>query len=134
MNRADAQDGSTLIEVVLLAPAVAVLVWLLLWAGTAGHTPAEIELAASDAARAAAATRDPADRSARAQQLVTDRLTDVCDLLTVDTIQQGQVIEVAITCQLQTDPMRGLGVTARTFEATGISTVDRYIVEGPAHG
>jgi Flp pilus assembly protein TadG len=134
MNRADTQDGSTLIEVVLLAPAVAALVWLLLWAGTAGHTPAEIELAASDAARSAAATRDPADRAVRAQQLVNDRLADVCDLLTVDTTQQGQVIEVAITCQLQTDPMRAMGVAARTFDATGISTIDRFIVEGPAHG
>lgn len=128
------QDGSTLVELVLLAPAVAALIWLLLWAGTAGHTPGEIDLAASDAARAAAATRDPAVRPDRAQQLVTGRLADLCDQLTVTMTQTGQVIEVTVTCQLETDPMRGLSVGVRTFEATGISTVDRFIVESSAHG
>lgn len=136
MTRADVpgQDGSTLVEVVLFAPVVAALIWLLLWAGTAGQTPGEIDLAASDAARTAAATRDPLARPARAQQLVAGRLADLCDQLTVTTTQTGQVIEVIVTCQLETDPMRGLGVGERTFEAVGISTVDRFIVESTTHG
>lgn len=134
MTRRDVEDGATLVEVVLYAPFVAALIWLVLWAGTAGQTPSEVELAASDAARSAAASRDPSIRAVRAHQLVTGRLGGVCDQLDVDTIQSGQVIEVTVACQLQTDPMRGLGVAGRTFDATGISTVDRFIVEGGGHG
>jgi len=134
MTHRDAEDGAMLIEVVLYAPFVAVLIWLVLWAGTAGQTPGEIELAASDAARSAAASRDPSIRAVRAHQLVTGRLDGVCDQLDVQTGQQGQVIEVTVTCRLHTDPMRGLNVNARTFEALGISTVDRFIVEESGHG
>ena len=134
MTRRDAEDGAMLIEVVLYAPFVAALIWLVLWAGTAGQSPGEVELAASDAARSAAASRDPSIRAARANQLVTARLDGVCDQLDVDTAQSGQVIEVTVACQLHTDPMRGLNVNARTFEAVGISTVDRFIVEGGGHG
>lgn len=118
------------VEVALYVPLVAALIWLVLWAGTAGQTPSEVELAASDAARSAAASRDPSVRAMRAQQLVADRLDGMCDQLGVQTSQQGQVIEVTVSCQLQTDPMRGLGVAGRTFDATGISTVDRFLVEG----
>ena len=124
------EDGSVLVEVVLYVPLVAALIWLVLWAGTAGHTPGEVELAASDAARSAAASRDPSLRAVRAHQLAVDRLHGVCDQLDVQTSQQGQVIEVTVSCQLRTDPMRGLGVGGRTFDATGIATVDRFIVEG----
>ncbi|MTV27927.1 hypothetical protein FTX61_21290 [Nitriliruptoraceae bacterium ZYF776] len=134
MNRHDLEGGAMLVEVVLYAPLVAALIWLVLWAGTAGQTPGEVELAASDAARSAAASRDPAVRAVRAHQLVTDRLDGMCDQLEVQTSQQGQVIEVTVSCRLQTDPMRGLGVAARTFDATGISTVDRFIVEGADDG
>lgn len=134
MTRRDAEEGAILVEVVLYVPLVAALIWLVLWAGTAGQTPGEVELAASDAARSAAASRDPSIRAVRAHQLVTERLDGMCDQLDVQTRQQGQVIEVTVTCQLQTDPMRGLGVAGRTFDATGISTVDRFIVEGGGHG
>ena len=130
----DAQAGSMLVEVVLLVPAIAALIWLVLWAGTAGQTPGEVELAASDAARSAAATRDPGARAVRAEQLVTDRLDELCDQLTIGTVQTGQVVEVTVGCRLHTDPMRGLNVTPRTFEAVGISTVDRFIVQGGADG
>ena len=123
-----------LVEVVLYVPLVAALIWLVLWAGTAGQTPGEVELAASDAARSAAASRDPSVRAVRADQLAADRLDGVCDQLSVDTLQTGQVIEVTVSCQLHTDPMRGLGVASRTFEAVGISTVDRFIVEGSGDG
>lgn len=123
------ETASMLIEVVLYVPLVALLVWLVLWAGTAGQTPGEVELAASDAARSAAATRDPSARAARADQLATDRLAEICDGLTVNTVQEGQLVTVTVRCQLQTDPMRGLGVGTRIFEAVGLSTVDRYIVE-----
>ena len=121
-----------LVEVVLYVPLVAVLIWLVLWAGTAGHTPGEIELAAADAARSAAAAREPSMRPGRARQLVTDRLSEMCDTLDTDTTQDGQLIRVTVRCQLQTDPMRGLNIGARTFEAVGVSTVDRFLVEaGP---
>jgi Flp pilus assembly protein TadG len=134
MTHRDVEDGAMLVEVVLYVPLVAALLWLVLWAGTAGQTPGEVELAASDAARSAAASRDPSIRAVRAQQLAAEQLEGVCDQLEVDTAQSGQVIEVTVACQLHTDPMRGLGVAARTVEAVGISTVDRFIVEGGGHG
>lgn len=118
-----------LVEVVLYVPLVAFLIWLVLWAGTAGQTPGEVELAATDAARSAAATRDPIARLARAEQLVSVRLNDTCDTLDVDTVQAGQLVRVTVRCRLQTDAMRGLNVDTRTIEAVGLSTVDRYIVE-----
>ena len=130
MTHRDDDNGSLLVEVVLYVPLVAALIWLVLWAGTAGHTPGEIELAASDAARSAAASREPDARAARAHQLVAGRLEGLCDQLTVNTAQTGQVIEVTVACQLQTHPMRGLNVAPRTLQAVGISTVDRFIVEG----
>ena len=130
MTHRDVEAGSMLVEVVLYVPLIAALIWLVLWAGTAGQTPGEVELAASDAARSAAASRDPSARAVRAHHLVTDRLDGMCDQLDVQTSQQGPVIEVTVSCRLRTDPMRGLGVDARTFDATGIATVDRFIVEG----
>lgn len=118
-----------LVEVVLYVPLVAFLIWLVLWAGTAGQTPGEVELAATDAARSAAATRDPIARQVRAEQLVSVRLNDTCDTLDVDTVQDGQLVRVTVRCRLRTDAMRGLNVDTRTIEAVGLSTVDRYIVE-----
>lgn len=118
-----------LVEVVLYVPLIAFLIWLVLWAGTAGQTPGEVELAAADASRSAAATRDPEARVVRAEQLVSNRLTDTCDTLSVDTVQDGQLVRVTVRCRLRTDAMRGLNVATRTIEAVGLSTVDRYIVE-----
>lgn len=124
------EDGSLVIELVLFIPAIGLLIWLVLWAGVAGQTPGELTLAASDAARAAAATRDPTARPGKADQLVRDRLQHLCDTLEASTTQDGQLIRVTVDCQLQTDAMRGLGVGPRIFQAAGVATVDRYIVEG----
>ena len=122
-------DGSMMVETVLYMPAFGLLVWLLLWAATAGHTPGEVDLAASDAARAAAATRHADARGAVARQQVVQRLAGSCDTVTVETVQHDRTVTVAVSCSRHTDPMRRLRLAPATFTATGLATVDRYITE-----
>jgi len=125
------QTGSSpVVELVLGAPLLAVLLWLVVWAGTGGQTPGEVSLAAHDAARLASTIRTPQQRPAEAQALVERRLAgSACSALTTTTSSTAAVVTVTIDCLLDTPQMAGLNLAARTVTVTGRSTIDPFFLQ-----
>ena len=131
--RRDETGSSPVVELVLGAPLIALLLWLVVWAGTGGQTPGEASLAAHEAARLASTIRDPSHRSAAAQALVDGRLTgSACSSSQVTTTSTDAVVTVAIACQLHTHQMAGLRLAARTVTVTARSTSDPFFIQGEA--
>lgn len=129
--RHDETGSSPVVELVLGAPLLALLIWLVVWAGTGGQTPGEVSLAAHDGARLASTLRDPAQRSGAVQALVGARLTDsACASWEVTTTSTDAVVTVVVDCRLHTTQMAGLGVGGRTVTVTGRSTIDPFFVQG----
>ena len=129
--RHDETGSSPVVELVLGAPLLALLIWLVVWAGTGGQTPGEVSLAAHDGARLASTLRDPAQRPSAVHALVGARLTDsACTSWDVTTTSTDSVVTVVIDCQLRTTQMAGLGVGGRTVTVTGRSTIDPFFVQG----
>ena len=93
----DETGSSPVVELVIGAPVLALLIWLVVWAGTGGQTPGEVSLAAHDAARLASTIRSPADRADAAQGLVDQRLTgSACTTWSVDTSSTDSVVTVTV--------------------------------------
>lgn len=129
--RREETGSSAVVELVLGAPLVAALVWLVVWAGTGGQTPGEVSLAAHDGARLASTVRNPAERPGTVEALVDGRLAgSACSSWRVTTTSTAAVVTVAIDCQLYTAQMAGLGLGGRTVTVTGRSTIDPFFVQG----
>jgi Flp pilus assembly protein TadG len=127
----DETGSSPVVELVLGAPLLAVLIWLVVWAGTGGQPPGEVSLAAHDAARLASTIRAPSERPPAVQSLVDARLGDsACSSWRVTTTSTDAVVTVAIDCQLNTAQMAGLDVGGRTVSVTGRSTIDPFFIQG----
>ena len=127
----DETGSSPVVELVLGAPLLAVLIWLVVWAGTGGQTPGEVSLAAHDAGRLASTIRDPAERAGAAQALVDARLTgSTCTSWEVATTSTDAVVTVTVDCQLHTPQTAGLGLEGRAVTATGRSTIDPFFIQG----
>lgn len=127
----DETGSSPVVELVLAAPLLAVLIWLVVWAGTGGQTPGEASLAAHDGARLASTIRTPTERPGAVRALVTGRLTgSACSSWQVSTTSTDAVVTVAIDCQLHTAQMAGLGLGGRTVTVTGRSTIDPFFIQG----
>ena len=133
MNRLlhhDETGSSPVVELVIGAPVLALLIWLVVWAGTGGQTPGEVSLAANDAVRLASTIRASADRPEAAQTLVDRRLTDsACTTWSVTTASTDSVVTVTVDCQLDTPQMAGLNLANRTVTVTGRSTIDRFFIQ-----
>jgi Flp pilus assembly protein TadG len=129
--RYDETGSSPVVELVLGAPLLALLIWLVVWAGTGGQTPGEVSLAAHDAARLATTIRQPSQRPAAAQALVDRRLTgSACTSWTVRSVSTEVVVTVTVDCQLHTPQMAGLRLAGRTVTVTGRSTIDPFFIQG----
>jgi Flp pilus assembly protein TadG len=127
----DETGSSPVVELVLGAPLLAVLIWLVVWAGTGGQTPGEVSLAAHDGARLASTIRNPAERPLAVDALVNARLEEsACNSWRVTTTSTDAVVTVAIDCQLHTAQMAGLGLGGRTVTVTGRSTIDPFFIQG----
>jgi Flp pilus assembly protein TadG len=127
----DENGSSPVVELVLGAPLLAVLIWLVVWAGTGGQTPGEVSLAAHDGARLASTIRNSTERPPAVQALVAGRLTgSACSSWQVTTTSTDSVVTVTIDCQLHTAQMAGLGLGGRTAAVTGRSTIDPFFIQG----
>ena len=127
----DESGSSAVVELVLGAPLLAVLIWLIVWAGTGGQTPGEVSLAAHDGARLASTVRNPAERPAAVDALVRTRLgAAACKSWRVTTTSTDAVVTVGIDCELATAQMAGLGLGGRTVTVTGRSTIDPFFIQG----
>jgi Flp pilus assembly protein TadG len=131
--RRDETGSSAVVELVLGAPLLAVLISLVVWAGTGGQTPGEVSLAAHDGARMASTIRNPAERPGAVRALVDARLDgSACSSWQVTTTSTDAVVTVTIDCQLHTAQMAGLSVGGRTVTVTGRSTIDPFFIQGGA--
>lgn len=129
--RRDETGSSPVVELVLGAPLLALLIWLVVWAGTGGQTPGEVALAAHDAARLASTIRQPSQRPAAAQALVDGRLTgSACTSWGVTSTSTDAVVTVTVDCQLHTPQMAALRLAGRTVTVVGRSTIDPFFVQG----
>lgn len=127
----DEIGSSPVVELVLGAPLLALLIALVVWAGTGGQTPGEMSVAANDAARLASTIRDPLDRPAAAEQLVDTQLAgSACGSWTVATTSTDTVVTVTVDCELDTPQMAGLQLDTRTVSVTGRATIDPFIEVG----
>ena len=130
-RRHDETGSSPVVELVIGAPLLALLIWLVVWAGTGGQTPGEVSLAAHDAARLASTIRSSEDRPEAVQALVDRRLTgSACTTWSVDTSSSQSVVSVTVACQLDTPQMAGLDLASRTVTVTARSTIDRFFIQG----
>lgn len=128
--RHEETGSSPVVELVIGAPVFALLIWLVVWAGTGGQTPGEVSLAAHDAARLSSTIRAAADRPDAARALVDQRLTgSACATWTVATSSTVSAVTVTVACQLDTPQMAGLNLASRTVTVTGRSTIDRFFIQ-----
>ena len=126
------EAGSAVVELALGAPLLALLIWLVAWAGTGGQTPGEVSVAAHDAARFASTVRDPAQRPGVASELVSRALNgSACISWAVTTTSTSAAVAVTIDCTLDTPQMGGLQLAARTVTVTGRASLDPFVQGGP---
>ena len=126
------EAGSAVVELVLGAPLLALLIWLVVWAGTGGQTPGEVSVAAHDAARLVSTVRDPAQRSDVARELVDHELNaSACSSWTVTTTSTAAAVAVTVDCVLDTPQMAGLRLAARTVTVTARASFDPFVGSGP---
>lgn len=135
------ERGSAPVEVAAIAPAVLILLMLVLYAGRVTRTSGEVQSAASAAARAASqeATVGFADQQADvvAQQNLDDAdiecTTSSVGILADRTdMAPGGQVTVEVSCTVSNADLTLLAVPSeRTFTATATEVIDTYRGGGP---
>jgi Flp pilus assembly protein TadG len=128
------EEGSVTVEAALVAPALLVLMLLVVYAGRAASTDADIASAAARAARAASQAADPAGADAAARQTATANLATAgigCTSVRVATdtgrMEPGGSVTVTVGCQVSNGDLALLAVPgARWSTATSTQPVDTY--------
>jgi Flp pilus assembly protein TadG len=125
--------GSIAVEVAVIAPAFIVLMLLVVLAGRVSEAEAQVNRAASEAARAASLRQHPSDAARDADLVAHDNLTAGvrCEVLTVDTdldeFRAGGRVAVTVTCVASMSDVTLLGVPGqRTFSSRSVEVIDRY--------
>jgi len=140
MSRPDLSDlgrgdrGSIAVEVAVVAPAFVVLMLLVVFAGRVSEAEAQVNRAASEAARAASLRQHPTDAGRDADLVARENLTAAgvrCEVLTVDTnldeFRAGGRVGVTVTCVASMSDVTLLGVPGqRTFSSRSVEIIDRY--------
>lgn len=127
-------DGAIAVETAIVAPALLVLMLLVVYAGRASAADADLRTAASAAARAASMAATPAAATATAEQVAVDNLhTAGIDCTqqstTVDTSRfaAGGSVTVTVTCVVSNTDIAMLAVPGtRTSTATSTHPIDTY--------
>jgi len=111
------EDGSIAVETAIVAPVLLVLMLLVVYAGRASQADADVQSAASRAARAASIVDDPAAATAAAQStaaanLDTAGIECVSLATTVDTAEFriGGTVTVTVRCQVSNGDIALLAV------------------------
>jgi Flp pilus assembly protein TadG len=137
MNRHD-ETGAVAVEAALLAPALLLVLALLMFGGRNALATGAVEQAAVDAARAASLARtgplaDTAAREAAGRSLADQDLDCATITVQVETsgfrTQPGQeaTISTAVTCILQLSDLALPGLPgSKRISATAVSAIDKY--------
>ena len=125
--------GSATVELVLLAPLLVSMMWLMVFCGRMTDSRLRVEDVAHQAARAASSARDVADANAEARTTAREALRDAgvtCGSLAVDVaggVQPGGTVEVTVTCHVALSDLALLDVPGTaTLSGTFASPVDVY--------
>jgi Flp pilus assembly protein TadG len=133
MTRARREDGSAALELVLVAPALLLLLGVIIAGGRLVGAHEALDTAAGDAARAASIARDPTDAQAAATQAATRSLTDqgvTCTRLTVtvDTTRfsPGGTVSVTLACSARLGTFAPTLSGSRRVSVHAASVLDPY--------
>lgn len=139
--RAD-DRGMAATELAIVAPFLVVMLLLVVFVGRVSEAEANVERAASEAARSASRRRDPGAAVAAAEASVEANLSAsgvACATVSVDVdtaeFQPGGRVGVTVTCHASMSDLALLGVPGtRTFSARTVEVIDRYVGAPAAAG
>jgi Flp pilus assembly protein TadG len=128
------EEGSVTVEAALVAPALLVLMLLVVYAGRAASADADIASAAARAARAASQAADAAGADTAARQTAIANLATagiVCTHVRVATdtarLQPGGSVTVTVGCQVSNADLALLAVPgSRWSTSSSTQPVDTY--------
>jgi len=133
MARLRDQDGTLAVEAAIVAPVLLVLMLLVVYAGRAASTDADVRSAAARAARAASLTGDTASAEAAATGIATANLATAgitCATTNIEVaadIRAGGTVTVTVGCQVTNTDLAMLAVPgSRWSTATATQVVDTY--------
>ena len=134
MSRWRNQDGSIAVEAAVLAPVLLVLMLLVVYAGRAAQTDADVRSAAARAARAASLTGDAESATAAATATAAANLATagiVCAQsdVSVDVadFRAGGSVTVEVACEVSNTELLLLAVPgSRWSTATSVQPVDTF--------
>ena len=126
--------GSVAVETAVVAPALVLLMLLVVYAGRISHLDASVQRAASEASRAATLAGTPEAAAEAAADAASANLgtssTPCSDLvIDVDTVdfRPGGSVTATIRCNTSMSDVALLGVPGtRTFTASSTEVIDRF--------
>jgi Flp pilus assembly protein TadG len=126
--------GTVAVEVAIVAPAIIVLLVLVMLAARLSQAGAEVQSAATAAARAASQQATPGGASSEGTQVAEASLRDAgmsCSpgdvVVDTEAMVPGGSVSVTVRCTTQLADMALLAVPGRrTFEHTATEVVDTY--------
>lgn len=136
--RARDEQGSSALELVILAPAVLLIISVIILGGRVAIAGQAVQQAAEEAARTASLARTQSDANATAAQAARDTLDQQgleCTRVTinVDTsgfaapIGQPATVTATVTCPVRVNGLMIPGVSGtRTVRATASSPIDQW--------
>ncbi len=133
MTRWRGQDGTLAVEAAIVAPILLALMLLVVYAGRAAQSDADVRSAAARAARAASLTGDVAAAETAAAEIAAANLaTAGIDCTTTDIrvtadIRAGGTVTVTLGCEVTNTDLALLAVPGtRWSTATATQVVDSY--------
>lgn len=133
-TRPNDERGSAAVEMAVIAPALVVLLLVVVFAGRVSQTEAEVRRAAGEGARAASLeqqriTAEMAARSAVEANLAANgvRCAELGIIVDTSLMSPGGEVSVHVRCLTTMADLALIGVPGqRTFEARSTEVIDRY--------
>lgn len=134
MRSRPSDRGSVAVEAAVIAPALVLLLLLVVFAGRVSHLDAAVQRASSEASRAASLQASPDSASEAAYTVASANLASnavPCTELAVDTdtsnFRPGGSVTIEIRCTASMSDVALLGVPGhRMFTAVSTEVVDRF--------
>ena len=133
MSRVRTEGGSLAVEAAVIAPALLVLMLLVVYAGRAAQADADVRLAAARAARAASLVGDHAAAEAAAVSVATSNLTTagiICrdsNIVLLGEMRAGGAVTVTVACEVTNADLALLTVPGtRGSQASATQVVDTF--------
>lgn len=137
--RATHDRGSVAAEVAVVAPALLMLMLLVVYAGHVAEADGDVRRAAAEAARAASLRQLPEAATAAASEAAQANLAAAgvaCNPLTVDVdttnFAPGGTVTVDVTCLATLDAVSLIGAPRqREYRARSVEVIDTYRGDAP---